>query len=58
MQWAGIEPGPVGVGFVIDKITFELHVTCTTVGQMTEFEISLYIYTLIIHGEIRKILGS
>ena len=29
-EWAEIELGPVGVGFVIDKVTFELHVTCTT----------------------------
>jgi len=42
-EWAGIEPGPVGVGFVTDKVTFELQVTCTAVGQMTEFEISLEI---------------
>jgi hypothetical protein len=43
-ECAGIEHGPVGVGFVIDKVTFELHVTCITVGQMKEFDISLEIY--------------
>ena len=42
-EWPGIEPGPVGVGFMIDKVTFELHITCATVVQMTEFEISLEI---------------
>jgi len=59
-EWAGIEPGPIGVGFLIVKVTFEFHVTCTTAGQMTEFEISLEIsiYILISHDIIRKLFGS